>query len=333
MLDQRRPALNLGDRFADQRLDFLRRLRTALGEPAHLARHHGKATALFARARRFDGRVQREDVGLEGDAVDHRNDLGDLVRALRDAAHLVDHLVDHFAAARGRLQGGFGEGIGFPGVIGVLAHRGGQFLHARRGFFERCRLVLGASRQIGIAGGDFVRAEVDRVGGFTHGLHGARHARLHFCEAREQTADFIGAARGDRLVEAPLRNAVEVTAGFFQRRHHTPAQGCIHRKRPDDQQQQDRDTDAAEQGHAGIDRIERRTARGVAELHEVVRLGEVRVLEALRRLVEKGLDVVRVEKLHQFRERVVQLFIALSERRSAGAVFVAGLLRAHESAE
>ena len=47
---------------------------------AHLAGHHGEAAALLAGARRLDGGVQREDVGLEGDAVDHADDVGDLAR-------------------------------------------------------------------------------------------------------------------------------------------------------------------------------------------------------------------------------------------------------------
>jgi hypothetical protein len=46
-------------------------------EIAHLARDDGEAAALFARARRFDRRVECQDVGLEGDAVDDGNDVDD----------------------------------------------------------------------------------------------------------------------------------------------------------------------------------------------------------------------------------------------------------------
>jgi hypothetical protein len=41
--------------------------------------HHREAAALLAGARRFHGGVEREDVGLEGDAVDHADDVGDLL--------------------------------------------------------------------------------------------------------------------------------------------------------------------------------------------------------------------------------------------------------------
>ena len=50
----------------------------ALREVAHFAGHHREAAALLAGARRFDRGVEREDVGLERDAVDHADDVGDL---------------------------------------------------------------------------------------------------------------------------------------------------------------------------------------------------------------------------------------------------------------
>ena len=64
------PASTLLDRVADQRLDLLGRVGAALRQAAHFGGHHGKAAALLAGARGFHRRVQRQDVGLEGDAVD-----------------------------------------------------------------------------------------------------------------------------------------------------------------------------------------------------------------------------------------------------------------------
>ena len=37
---------------------------------AHFVRHHRKSASLLARARRFDGRIQRQQVGLVGDLLD-----------------------------------------------------------------------------------------------------------------------------------------------------------------------------------------------------------------------------------------------------------------------
>ena len=56
---------------------------TALRQAAHLAGDHRKAAALLAGARRFHRRVQRQDVGLEGDAVDDADDVGDLAASCR----------------------------------------------------------------------------------------------------------------------------------------------------------------------------------------------------------------------------------------------------------
>ncbi|MNS43101.1 hypothetical protein D3C72_754950 [compost metagenome] len=36
----------------------------------HLSGHHGKAFTLLARTRRFNRRIQRQDIGLEGNIVD-----------------------------------------------------------------------------------------------------------------------------------------------------------------------------------------------------------------------------------------------------------------------
>ncbi len=68
-------------------LDLLGRLRAALGQGTHFARHHREATALLAGARRFHRGVQRQDVGLEGDAVDHADDVGNLLRTAGDVPH------------------------------------------------------------------------------------------------------------------------------------------------------------------------------------------------------------------------------------------------------
>ena len=70
-------ALDLLDAVGDQSLDLLGGIRTALGQVAHLGGHDGKPAPLLTGLRRFHGRVQSQDVGLEGDAVDDTNDVGD----------------------------------------------------------------------------------------------------------------------------------------------------------------------------------------------------------------------------------------------------------------
>src|SRR2546427_9373456 len=68
-------------RGVDELLDFLGGGGAVLCQCPYLARHHGKAPALLACAGRLHGSVEREDIGLEGDAVHHADDVADLARA------------------------------------------------------------------------------------------------------------------------------------------------------------------------------------------------------------------------------------------------------------
>ncbi|MNY21709.1 hypothetical protein D3C86_1552730 [compost metagenome] len=62
----------------DERPDLLGGLGRALGELADLVGDHREAAARVARARRLDGGVEGEQVGLLGDVVDHLDDSTDL---------------------------------------------------------------------------------------------------------------------------------------------------------------------------------------------------------------------------------------------------------------
>ncbi len=124
------------DRFIDQCLDFARGGGTALGQVAHLGGDHGKAATLFAGPGRFHGRVQGQDIGLEGDAVDDADDLFDLARRRVDGVHGLHHLADDLAALAGH-AGGFARQLaGVAGAVGILLDGGGQLFHCRRGFFQ-----------------------------------------------------------------------------------------------------------------------------------------------------------------------------------------------------
>jgi hypothetical protein len=79
---------------------------------------------------------------------------------------------------------------------------------------------------------------MNRIRGFAHRTHRARDARLHAREAREQMADFVGAASFDRLIEAPLRDAVEVPARFLERYDHAVLEHQMGRERAAEQQHQ-----------------------------------------------------------------------------------------------
>ena len=74
--------LNAGDEFGD----FLGGLRRFFRQLAHFIGDDGESQPVFAGARRFDRRVQRQQVGLLGQIVNHLHDLADIVGALSEHA-------------------------------------------------------------------------------------------------------------------------------------------------------------------------------------------------------------------------------------------------------
>ncbi|MNY71703.1 hypothetical protein D3C86_2101040 [compost metagenome] len=65
----------------DQRFDLFRSLRTAARQTADFTGDNSKTAALFTRTSSFHRCVQRQNVGLEGNAVDNAGDVADLRRS------------------------------------------------------------------------------------------------------------------------------------------------------------------------------------------------------------------------------------------------------------
>ena len=75
---QRAAAFDALDTGANQRLDFFRCIGRTPGQAAHFGRHHGKAPALLAGTRGFYRCIECQNIGLEGNAVNHTDDVRDL---------------------------------------------------------------------------------------------------------------------------------------------------------------------------------------------------------------------------------------------------------------
>ena len=163
LLHQLAACLHLRGRFADQLLDLLGGCGAALGQRAHLRRHHGEAATLLTRAGSFHGRVQGEDVGLESNAVNDANDVHDLAGRCIDAAHGLHHLAHHRAGVRSHLRSAGGQLVGLTGIGGVLLHRSRQLFHGGGGFFQRACLLFSACRQILVAAGNLGRGKAHRL--------------------------------------------------------------------------------------------------------------------------------------------------------------------------
>ena len=127
LFHRRHRILRVGLNRLDDRLDLLRRLAGALGEPLHFLGDDGEAASRLAGRRRLDRRIQREHIGLLGDVGDEFDDLADLQR-------------------------GFAEALDpFRGVLDLrpdLVHAGDLVLHRLRAFFRRRERLLRHARRL-----------------------------------------------------------------------------------------------------------------------------------------------------------------------------------------
>ncbi len=104
----------------DIALHFCSRLLRAVGQIADFVSHHSETASMFARPRRFDGRIQRQQIGLLGNVLDQRHHFADLANRLiqfgrllftgfglgfhlpdhrNDGIRVALHLIDHLAGA------------------------------------------------------------------------------------------------------------------------------------------------------------------------------------------------------------------------------------------
>ena len=113
-------ALDLGDASAD----LLGGLRGLAGETFHLGRHDREAPAGFTRASGFDGRIERQQIGLSRNTRNQLRYVLDLLRTLGKRAH------DGVGPAR-ILDGAIGDLGGLCDLTADFANRGGQLF--RRG--------------------------------------------------------------------------------------------------------------------------------------------------------------------------------------------------------
>ena len=136
-------------------LDFSRGFLRALGQQAHFIGDHGKAATLFTGTRRFNGRVQGQQVGLFGNRADHFKHAADAAALRGQCADHLDRLingdrqlVDLLQAAVDVLLAQLGLGLrtahfacGVFGVFGHLLHGVGDFVD-RRGHLIHLRGLL-----------------------------------------------------------------------------------------------------------------------------------------------------------------------------------------------
>src|SRR5690606_10321158 len=93
--------IDAGLHLPDARDDLAGGLGALFRQLAHLAGHHGEAAPGLAGARRLDGRVERQQVGLRGDAGDQLDDAVDLPGTPGQRLYLAPRLVQAVLHVRG----------------------------------------------------------------------------------------------------------------------------------------------------------------------------------------------------------------------------------------
>src|SRR5258706_2320614 len=167
LVHEARAFVHGGDRGLDEALNLARGFGAALRESAYFLRHHREAAALLARARGFDRRVEREDVRLERDAVDDRDDVADALGARLDLVHRGGRAGRHLRPAS-RLHGrGRRELARRASAVRVLPHRRRKLLDRGGDLLERGGLVLRALGQVHVVGGQPVRRDARDRGAAT----------------------------------------------------------------------------------------------------------------------------------------------------------------------
>ena len=174
------------DRRARELVDLARRFLAALGQLAHFRRHHGEAFAMFPGARRFDGRVQGQQVGLARDLLNDRDLAGDLLHR----RHRLHHRLAAFLRVLGRFVGDL---VGLLRVVGILLDVRNHLLHRGRSFLGRSRLGSGALRYLN-------RSRADGLAGRCHLAGDGADVRYHPRDAAHH--------RTQRLHELVLRRTV-----------------------------------------------------------------------------------------------------------------------------
>ncbi len=208
--DEGDAAFDFGCRGRDQRLDLLGSVRRALRQFAHFLGDDRKAAAGVARTGSFDTGVEGEKVRLEGDLIDHGDDLADLVGRVLDPAHGVDGAADNAARLRSTLARLVDHVAGFVGTRGGRTDGGGDLVQRRCGLFQCCGLLLRALGKIVRGRAEFGGAVVDGAGGATHVVHGGAQ--------RHHGAIDVGLQFGERALELAVHALGQVRIG--QRRDH-----------------------------------------------------------------------------------------------------------------
>ncbi len=188
-----------------------------------------KPRTLLACPGGFHRGVERKQVRLERDVLDHAGDVGGFARAAVDHFH---HALQLRHARGGRVRdarGLAGYRHGFAAALGILSYGGSEFLHAGSGMLERGGLLLGPGGQVGSLAGGLARGNGDGLRALANLLHHREQVALHEVDACLDTLDAIVMVRALRgpLSKVAGRDALDAAPHV--------AHAAAHRRRQRDE--------------------------------------------------------------------------------------------------
>ena len=251
--DERRATVYFGNRCADQLLDFLGGIGTALRQGAHFRGNDGKSSALFAGAGCFDCGIEGEDIGLKRDAVNNGGDLRNAFRASADFRHGLHRFSGDLAAAHRGIAGVRGALVGLARILGACAHRGGEFFGACRRFFQRGCLLFGALGQAVVTHLDLIHGRVNRLGAGTHLPNDIGQGPPHLVHGGDELARFVCATGfGRPVIQMTARDARRHAQSLPERARHLLGEQDRKYQRSDYRQQGDDQYSAARRSRGGV---------------------------------------------------------------------------------
>ncbi|MNJ52900.1 hypothetical protein D3C77_482640 [compost metagenome] len=181
-----------------------------LGQVAHLIGDDGKATTQVASTGSFDGRVEGQQVGLLGNAVNHAdhtvdllavlgqlaNHFGGLLHAAGQSGNRSLHAADHFLAAAGQGVGGLRQVAGGAGMLGDVIDRGRHLVDRGGGLIGFALLAEHAVAHVVHARGQARGTGVELGGSTRHGVDHAVIGGLHGVEGAGHLPDLIATGQG-----------------------------------------------------------------------------------------------------------------------------------------